>query len=149
MAILYTGNIITKQASSLFSMSPWESSFSSRTWRRRSPIIMGHYCIHIWTEQVPASPRSFLLPRIGRPNQANTRDPSANFISADSRTSEICRESWPGKWTVTRPGPGTVFEISGLSTKMRVDADLESSSPSEQLVGSHRFFRRATECSDS
>src|SRR6202035_2201036 len=44
---------------------------------------------------------------------------------------------------------GTVFEISGLSTKMRVDADPESSSPSEQLVGSHRFFRRATECSDS
>src|ERR1700730_5708070 len=53
-------------------MSPWESFFSSRISRRRSPIIMGHYCIHVWTEQLPASPRPFLPPCIDRPNLANT-----------------------------------------------------------------------------
>src|ERR1700704_4919671 len=33
-------------------MSPWESFFSCRISRRRSPIIMGHYCISVWLEQV-------------------------------------------------------------------------------------------------
>src|SRR6195256_145367 len=33
-------------------MSPWESFFSCRISRRRSPIIMEHYCISVWLEQV-------------------------------------------------------------------------------------------------
>src|ERR1700730_9611412 len=53
-------------------MSPWESFFPSRISRRRSPMIMGYCCIQVWSEQVPPFyPCSFLLPCIGRPNQAN------------------------------------------------------------------------------
>jgi len=44
MAILDAGNVTTKQPVR-FSISPWESFFSSRSARRRSPIIMRYYGI--------------------------------------------------------------------------------------------------------